>query len=124
MKRILGLPSVSCGCVTVIATWTAFTVAGSSLVKAAGAVEPQRPQAVAAPSPQRALLDKYCVTCHNNRLKTGGLTVESLDLRHPAAGGDVALETWEKVVRKVRVGMMPPPGMPSPSDAERSALVG
>ena len=61
-----------------------------------------------------ALMGKYCLTCHNNRLKTGGMTLESLDLRHPAAGNDAALETWEKVVRKVRVGMMPPQGAPRP----------
>ena len=70
-----------------------------------------------------ALMGKYCLTCHNNRLKTGGMTLESLDLRHPAAGNDAALETWEKVVRKVRVGMMPPQGAPAPTEAERGALV-
>ncbi len=70
-----------------------------------------------------ALMGKYCLTCHNNRLKTGGMTLESLDLRHPAAGNDAALETWEKVVRKVRVGMMPPQGAPAPTQAERGALV-
>ena len=72
---------------------------------------------------QAALLSKYCVTCHNNRLKTGGMTQEALDLRHPAAGNDAALETWEKVVRKVRVGMMPPQGAPAPTEAQRGALV-
>jgi hypothetical protein len=73
---------------------------------------------------QAAVLNKYCVTCHNNRLKTGGMTLEALDLRHPAAGNDAALETWERVVRKVRVGMMPPQGAPAPTDTERSELVG
>src|SRR6476646_4418374 len=49
---------------------------------------------------ERALLDKYCVTCHNQRLKTGGL---SLDLLDPAKMHDHA-EEWEKVVRKLRAG--------------------
>jgi hypothetical protein len=74
-----------------------------------------------------ALIGKYCLTCHNDRLKTGGMTLESLDLRHPGGGADsgkeAALETWEKVVRKARVGMMPPPGAPSPTAAERASLV-
>ncbi len=51
------------------------------------------------------------------------MSLESLDLRHPAAAHDAALETWEKVIRKVRVGMMPPQGAPAPSDADRAALV-
>ncbi len=72
---------------------------------------------------QAALFTKYCLTCHNNRLKTGGMTLEALDLRHPAAANDAGRETWEKVVRKVRVGMMPPQGAPAPTEAERVALV-
>jgi hypothetical protein len=70
-----------------------------------------------------AVIAKYCVTCHNNRLKTAGLTLEALDLRHPASANEAGLETWEKVIRKVRVGMMPPQGAPAPSETERAALV-
>ena len=54
----------------------------------------------------RATLTQYCFTCHNERLKTGGLALEGLDV---AAIGSNA-ETWEKVVRKLRSGMMPPQG--------------
>jgi mono/diheme cytochrome c family protein len=74
------------------------------------------PQAgVPAPASQapRALVDKYCVTCHNQRTKTGGLVLDTIDLASPAAGA----ETWEKVIRKVRGGMMPPVGMPRPDKA-------
>jgi len=60
---------------------------------------------------ERALLDRYCVTCHNQRLQTGGLSLDKLDL---AAMHDHA-EVWEKVVRKLRAGMMPPSGMPRPA---------
>jgi hypothetical protein len=63
----------------------------------------------------RGLLNQYCVTCHNERTKTGNLTLDKLDLAHP---GDNP-ETWEKVVRKLRAGMMPPSGAPRP---ERAAL--
>ena len=49
----------------------------------------------------RAAVDKYCVTCHNQRLKTGNLTLDSADLNNVAAHADV----WEKVIRKVEAGM-------------------
>ena len=64
-----------------------------------------------APNPQRALLDKYCVICHNDRAKTGGLTLEKLDMANIPANA----ETWEMVIRKLGVGAMPPSGMPKPS---------
>ena len=60
-----------------------------------------------------AMLDKYCVTCHNQRLKTGGLTLDNLNLDHVADNA----ETWEKVLRKLHGGMMPPQGMPRPDEA-------
>ena len=70
-------------------------------------------------SRRRALVDRYCVTCHNDRLKTGGLTLQSLDLTGVPADGDV----WEKVVRKVNAGMMPPPGLPRPARPAADAFV-
>ncbi|HLG58270.1 MAG TPA: DUF1592 domain-containing protein [Vicinamibacterales bacterium] len=114
--------------------WCFLGVAGSvvcawSVLQAAG---PQAPTAQrqasatlgvsAAPSgaDPRAVLDKYCVTCHNQRTKTAGLTLDALDLAEVPAHADV----WEKVVRKVRVGMMPPQGMPRPDQATQRALVG
>ena len=65
------------------------------------------------------MVDKYCVTCHNQRLKTGGLTLDTPDLANVAAHPDV----WEKVIRKVEAGMMPPAGVPRPDAATRKALV-
>jgi mono/diheme cytochrome c family protein len=67
----------------------------------------------------RSAVDKYCVTCHNQRLKTGGLTLDTPDLANVAAHPDV----WEKVIRKVEAGMMPPAGVPRPDAAARKALV-
>ncbi len=75
-------------------------------------------QPVAATS-QRALLDRYCVTCHNSRLNTANLALDSLDL---AAVGTHATE-WEKVVRKLRGGLMPPAGRPRPDRATQDGLV-
>jgi mono/diheme cytochrome c family protein len=81
----------------------------------------QTSAAQASPGAQlRAVLDGYCVTCHSERLKTAGLSLEKLDLGRVGENAEI----WEKVVRKVRVGMMPPPDAPHPDDATRRALVG
>ena len=59
---------------------------------------------------EQALLDRYCVACHNDNLRTAGLTLDTVDA---ARVGDHA-EIWEKVVGKLRAGMMPPAGRPRP----------
>jgi hypothetical protein len=69
---------------------------------------------------ERAMLDKYCVTCHNQRLKTGGLTLDNLNLDKVADNA----ETWEKVLRKLHGGMMPPQGMPRPDGATVDQFTG
>ena len=71
--------------------------------------KPAVPSSPAAAAPS-AILNTYCVTCHNDQAKTGGLSLEKADLSKVAGNA----ETWEKVIRKLRVGMMPPPGMPRP----------
>jgi len=68
---------------------------------------------------QRALLDRYCVTCHNQKLKIGGLTLDTIDVTNVAQGADV----WEKVVRKLRGGAMPPVGRPRPDKVTYEGLV-
>jgi len=84
----------------------------------------ERASAVSVASPQppapRPLLDQYCVTCHNDKLKTAGLSLESLSLDNVHADA----ETWEKVVRKVRAGMMPPAGAKRPDRAALDAFAG
>ena len=67
----------------------------------------------------RAAIDQYCVTCHNDRLKTAGLALDKMDMGRVAQDAEV----WEKVIRKVRVGMMPPQNAPKPDDATRRGLV-
>src|SRR5580698_1487209 len=64
-------------------------------------------------SAQRAMLDQYCVTCHNQKAKTANVMFDTLDLAQ--VGKDA--EVWERAVRKLRGGMMPPPGMPRPDAA-------
>jgi hypothetical protein len=65
-----------------------------------------------------ALLNQYCVSCHNEKAKTGGLALDKMDLRNVGANA----ETWEKVVRKVRAGMMPPSGARRPERAVLDAF--
>src|SRR6266550_9643493 len=66
-------------------------------------------------SPQQtsAVLTQYCLTCHNEKLKTAGFTLEPATLVH---AGDNA-ELWEKVIRKLRTNAMPPAGVPRPDQA-------
>src|SRR6188508_1317696 len=59
---------------------------------------------------QRALLDQYCAGCHNDRLKTAGLSLTSA----PVDAVPEHAATWEKVIRKLRAGTMPPDGRPQP----------
>ena len=70
----------------------------------------------------RAMLDRYCVSCHNDRLQSGGLALDVVDAARPAANPEI----WERVVGKLRSGAMPPGGRPRPSvetyDAVASAL--
>jgi mono/diheme cytochrome c family protein len=72
-----------------------------------------------ATSSQRQFLDRNCASCHNERLKTGGLSLAQVDLSRPGAQP----ELWEKVVRKLQTGVMPPPNMPQPSAADRLAML-
>ncbi|MCH8268735.1 MAG: DUF1592 domain-containing protein [Acidobacteria bacterium] len=78
----------------------------------AASQEPSSP-APAVASPHRALLNRYCVTCHNEKLRTAELTLDKMDVEHVSEGAEV----WEKVVRKLRTGAMPPAGMPRPDQA-------
>jgi Protein of unknown function (DUF1592)/Protein of unknown function (DUF1588)/Protein of unknown function (DUF1585)/Protein of unknown function (DUF1587)/Protein of unknown function (DUF1595) len=72
---------------------------------------PPLPTKVTDSSTERALLNRYCVTCHNDKLKTAGLELDKLDTAHVSEHPD----KWEMVVRKLRAGMMPPSGMPRPA---------
>jgi mono/diheme cytochrome c family protein len=77
------------------------------------------PAAASASAALKATVDTYCVTCHNQRLNTGGLSLDGVSLADAPAHAEI----WEKVVRKVRGGMMPPAGVPRPSTEARAALV-
>jgi hypothetical protein len=68
---------------------------------------------------QTALLDKYCVSCHNDKLRTGGLSLQAANLNDVPKNA----ETWEKVIRKLHVGAMPPQGLPRPDKPALDNLV-
>ena len=84
---------------------TGAALAGGPALAAGG-------QDAAAP-PSRALFDRYCVACHNQRLRTGGLALDEVDPARAAVHAPVL----EKVVRKLRTGQMPPEGRPRPAPA-------
>jgi mono/diheme cytochrome c family protein len=98
-------------------TGTAASV--TAPLPAVPAIRPQAPpQQSASPASQpaealaadQAIVKQYCVTCHNDRALSGGLSLAGLDVMQVAGHA----ETWEKVVRKLRTGMMPPAGAPRP----------
>src|SRR6267142_2813537 len=107
--------------VSIAVLLTAFAVSfvwpsASLRLKAAGG---QTPSGARPATPEhRAVLDRFCVTCHNARLRTAGLLLDQADVDHPEA--DAA--TWEKVLHKLRAREMPPTGVPHPDDATYSWL--
>jgi len=72
-----------------------------------------------AASPNQALLNRYCLSCHSDRLRTGGLSLAGLNPDNPVESA----ATWEKVIRKLRSGAMPPPGLPKPDGAAVAGLL-
>jgi len=86
---------------------------------AAGRQVVDPPASNPASAPAGATLDRYCATCHNDRLRTGGLTLAGLDPSNP--GGHT--EIWERVVRKLRTREMPPPGAARPDEPTYAATV-
>jgi mono/diheme cytochrome c family protein len=70
------------------------------------------------PTAPAATLNKYCVTCHNDKARTAGLSLQAIDLNAPGRNA----ETWEKVIRKLRTGAMPPIGLPRPDPAAADGL--
>jgi hypothetical protein len=77
--------------------------------------QPAAPQV----TPQQALLNQYCITCHNQRAKTAGLMFDTMDVSDASKNGAI----WERAVRKLRGGMMPPPGARQPDHAAVESFV-
>jgi mono/diheme cytochrome c family protein len=94
-----------------MARWIGLTLLGTGALLLNAQL--QKPQ----PEP-RAVINQYCIGCHNSKLKTAGLELDTLDISQP---GDHA-EQWEKVARKLRTAEMPPPGLPRPDAATYRAV--
>ena len=105
--------------------WFAWSAAGLAVAwlsaPSLGATSPEQPGApvTAAAVPEQALVDQYCVRCHNDRALRGGLSLDGVSLDAVADHVDV----WEKAVRKLRAGAMPPAGSPRPDEAAYQGLV-
>ena len=120
------MPGRTCfaSCLRVFAAGFAATLtiilampAGHAQAPAPTAPSPARASSASAASSSSPVLTQYCVTCHNERARIGGLALDSKDFDHVASDAP----TWEKVVRKIRTGMMPPSGARRP---ERALLDG
>src|SRR5438477_4209779 len=98
-----------------------FSVVGLALsVGIAPSVAAQQPASRSPSSTDhRATLTRYCATCHNERTKAGGLALDHMDFDNIPAGAAV----WEKSLKKMRVGMMPPPAAAQPDAATRGSLI-
>ena len=83
----------------------------AAMMAAGAAQSPTQPEQQSVPSHDyRAMLDRYCVGCHNDRLRTGGLSLQTVSLDDIPANAAI----WENVVHKLRLEAMPPPGLPRP----------
>ena len=102
--------------VRAIVGWLGIALVGVGYLQAAS----QQSSTSAGPSSSshRAVLNRYCVTCHNERLKTAGLTLDQLDVENVSTSAEV----WEKVIRKLRTGAMPPAGVPRPDQGTYASL--
>jgi hypothetical protein len=97
-----------------------YAALGLAIAAAAGAglYLTQREPAISA-AEQWAMLDRYCTECHNGAELAGGLSLESLDHANIHSNAEVL----EKVVRKLRGGLMPPPGGPRPDEQRLETFV-
>src|SRR5690242_8066288 len=94
------------------AAFGAIFVSGCCLALALSTVTTSARQAPPSPAANtqpataaRAVLDKYCVSCHNQKLHTAGLALDAVDASSPATNPEI----WEKVVARLQQGSMPPP---------------
>src|ERR1700682_772226 len=110
-RRLVGLLGV-----VVVAGGIAAVSAAPPRLEAAPAQQP--PVVPHQAIPPRPILDKYCVTCHNQKLKTAGLMLDTADVQNVTRDGVL----WEKVIRKLRSGNMPPVGSPRPDQASYDAV--
>lgn len=122
-RRFAACFGAALACGWVVAVLGAQSAVPSSS-RAASSIQPALPAQSAVPATaavdHQATVRRYCVTCHNQRMKTAGLLLDTIDAEHPAANAD----QWERVVMKLRAGAMPPTGSPRPAPAVFSEMIG
>ena len=94
-------------------------VGGAAVMLSTSVYPQQPPDAAPTAASQQAIITRYCVSCHNDRAKTGGLSLERLTVSSVGEHADV----WEKVVQKLHANLMPPPERPRPDPATLKNLV-
>jgi mono/diheme cytochrome c family protein len=93
---------------------------GAAAIMLSVSVYPQQtPDPTAASASAQAVVNRYCLSCHNERTKTGGLSLETISVASVGAHSEV----WEKVVQKLHGNLMPPPDRPRPDAATFKNLV-
>src|SRR5688572_10557746 len=104
---------VVCGSVAAISSVASPHVAASAFALRASADKQPLQLAATVKPDARAILDTYCVTCHNQRIKTAGLALDTIDAAAPHTNAEV----WERVIARLRAESMPPSGRPRPDAA-------
>ena len=112
------------GCVAALVFAVTCVVVTRAQQQGAAPVAPApaaAPSSAAAATAPRAVLNRYCTSCHNAKLKTGGLALDTENVDH--VGENIAV--WEHAVRKLRARAMPPaaPGRPRPDEPTYDALI-
>ncbi len=111
--RQVARPRSRAVCTSIFAVLVSGCIAAALSSVQTSARRAQPAPALKTPAAPRAVFDTYCIRCHNQRLRTGGLALDSLDVTKPHVNSDV----WERVIAKLRAGSMPPPGLPRPDAA-------
>ena len=115
--------------VTAAVTWAALLVGVGAQNPMSANPVPAKARPVVAPptapvgqapaADQNAVVKRYCVGCHNDKMKTGGLSLEKFDANHASGNAEVG----EAMIRKLQAGLMPPPGVPRPNADAHAVLV-
>ena len=124
MRKSAFALSVACCAVAIVlgagaSRYPVLAAGPGQAVTAVGARQAAEARPLREPAQYRATVNRYCVTCHNARTLTAGLALDQVEISSPEQRADI----WEKVVRKLRAGDMPPAGRPRPDQATSSALV-
>jgi len=99
--------------------WMAAAVIAVGAAGAPGAQQERERSAPPADAPYRTLVNTYCLTCHSSKVKSGGLALDTINTADLSEHADA----WEKVVRKLRAGQMPPQGARRPDDATHATAL-